>query len=155
MPTTAVQDRSTIDPNTVKAVLGITGNDRDTAIALYLAAAKRAADEYMNNPFVKRDPDTLKPLVPEVALAIPADVEEGLVEYVRLRLVQQTMASAGQQIAQQIADGEPTTESVGAWSVGYAPPSLNNVSGGAATAAAALRLVQEGYWRRYRLVGVW
>lgn len=151
MSYTAVQDRSTMDLSTVKALLGVTDSSQDALINLHLATAKEAADNYLNNPFHKWDMEAEEYVSPVVELAIPATVESGLVEYVRLCLLQKAMADAGQQVASRIASGEGASESVGGWSVSYNAPSLRNVSGDVPNAAAALRKVQEAYWDQYRL----
>lgn len=54
MTTTAVQDRLDLDVEAYKARRGITGTDKDDEISDALEAAKRAADEYMGNPFTAR-----------------------------------------------------------------------------------------------------
>ena len=90
---TAVTDRSTIDLAAIKTLLGITTASYDTLLTLWLSAAKSRADRFLNNPFLERnasfdlelpiDEDT-NPFWtdPAVELAIPADVELGVVAYV-------------------------------------------------------------------------
>lgn len=89
---TAVTDRSTIDLATIKTLLGITGTAYDVLLTLWLSAAKSKADRFLNNPFLERNPDFDVELPisdtnpfwtePVVELAIPADVDLGVVAYI-------------------------------------------------------------------------
>lgn len=84
---TAVFDRSTIDLEALQIRLGLPVDPLDTKTAAMLNAAKRAADSYMNNPFVELDADTLTPTSdPPVELDIPEDVDEGVIATVEARL---------------------------------------------------------------------
>lgn len=70
-----------------KSLEGITTTATDALITHWLAVAKEAADEYLNNPFHERDWDEDsanygKYKSPAVELAIPQLVEEGVRQWV-------------------------------------------------------------------------
>lgn len=137
---TAVQDRSIVDLDAVKAHLSITGATYDLLLTLWLGAAKRAADEYCGHPFLERnaDFDTDLPISdsnifwadPEVELAIPEPVELGVLEYVTFHWAKKGRA------------GNVTEEKVG---------DLQRKYSVFATVQDLLAYVQSTYWKAYRL----
>lgn len=137
---TAVQDRSIVDLDTVKAHLSITGTTYDVLLTLWLGAAKRAADEYCGHPHLERNEDFDTDCAisesnpfwadPEVELAIPEPVELGVIEYVTFHFAKRGRA------------GNVTEEKVG---------DLQRKYSVFATVSDLLTYVQATYWKAYRL----
>lgn len=119
--TTAIRERSVVDLATVKSYLGVTGTSDDALLTLWLAAAKRAADDYCINPFTDADGE-------EEAIAEP--VELGILDYVGWHYMSRRRGK------------NVTEEKVGDLSVKYAV---------FATVPDMLAWVQATWWAPYRL----
>lgn len=125
---TAVFDRSTMDLARLKSELGIDGNEFDARLSSLLAATKRTADSYINNPFVEEDDDTLEATTdPPTPQAIPEDVEEGILAAIESRL-----AKAPFGVSEEKVDD------------------LSRKFAVYATAADALKDIKATYWRHWR-----
>lgn len=161
MGTTAVQDRSTIDLQVLKDLLGITGTDQDDALTRYLRAAKQEADRFLGNPFEEIEVDdcgmpvldkALQPITTGVLLPIPEEVELGLVDYVRGMMAAKDLVRRASSAGSAPTGGTLTSKAVGAWSKGYSAPKPKGTSASqSARAAREVReLVQQAYWLAYR-----
>lgn len=150
-PITAVRDNSGLDLDSVKSLLGITGTDQDGAITQFLSTALEAADTYCNNPFTPFDLSTCT-FTDGGIVTIPPRVKEGVVEYVRLRLVQ---IDAAKNATKPGASDAPVTPPgqirVGQWSRSTQVIGQHTATGGIVTAKEALAVVQATYWSPYRI----
>lgn len=153
--TTAVQLRSVLDRDAVKAKLGITGATLDDRIDELLAEAKVEADQYLGNPFLERDAETGHYLEPHVELAIPALVERGVVAYVSIGLwEEESFREAALAVLRgdldAIAPGERVVSvKTGDLSETYALAGAS-LSGNGKAAADPIEALEARYWSRYR-----
>ena len=131
----AVVDRLLLTVNDVKCLLGIPTSDTsmDAFLSLALLASKQEADEFLNNPFWARDPDTGLYCDPVVELPIPAAITEGILERIKFRIARaNTRLTVG-----------TTEEKLDVLGKKYAA---------FATVPNQLGTVQSTYWIRYRLI---